>query len=77
MLIGDNALVDTRIRDTRRSDGKSVITDADSTLGLDHSTIVEPGDLRHRRAFEFTRVHQVILTLHYLLVIRGTASDAG
>ena len=77
MLISDNALVDARIRDTRRSDGQSVITDADSTLRLDRSAIEEPADLRRRRAFEFTCVHQVILTLNYLSVIRGTASDAG
>ena len=77
MLISDNALVDARIRDTRRSDGQSVITDADSTLGLDHSAIVEPADLRRRRTFKFTHVYQVILTLHYLSVIRGIASDAG
>ena len=77
MLIGNNALVDARIRDTRGGYGQSVITDADSTRGLDHSAVVEPADLRCRRAFEFTHVHQVILTLHYLSVIRGTASDAG
>ena len=77
MLISDNALVDARIRDTRRSDGQSVITDADSTLGLDHSAIVEPADLRRRRAFEFTYVHQVILTHNYFSVIRGIASDVG
>ena len=72
MLISDNALVDTRIRDTRRGDGQSVITDADSTLGLNRSAVVEPADLWRRIAFEFTCVHQVILTLNYLSVIRGT-----
>ena len=77
MLISNNALVDTRIRDTRWGDGESVITDADSTLGLDRSAIEEPADLRRRRAFELTCVHQAILTLNYLSVIRETVSDAG
>ena len=77
MLIGDHALIDTRIRDTRGGNGQSVITDADSTLGLDRSAIVEPADLWCRRAFEFTRVHQAILTLNYLSIVRETVSDAG
>ena len=77
MLIGDHTLVDARIGDTRRGDGQSVITDADSTLGLDRLAVVEPADLWHRIAYEFTHVHLVILTLNYLSLIRGTVSDAG
>ena len=76
MLIGDNALVDARVKDTRRGDGQCVITDTDSTLGVDRSAIEEPADLRRRIAFGFTCVHQVILPLYYLSIVSRSIGDS-
>ncbi len=75
-LIADNALVDPRVGDGRGGNGQCVHADTNATLRVNWSAVKEPGNVWITAAFVLTRVHQVVLPLDYLSVIRKTVRDA-
>jgi hypothetical protein len=74
-VIADNALVDSRVGDGRGGNGQGVLTDTNATLRINWTAVEEPANPRFIAAFVFTCVHQVVLTLDYLSVIRRTTGD--